>query len=77
MAGRNYGTMFMGYHYDSSMTHICYKLEVKDGPYFVDVAYHSKGQLIKQLERNGFKKEDMTLIRWDTNKASMQEVEIK
>jgi len=77
MAGRNYGTMSQGYHYDASMTNICYKLEVKDGPYFVDVAYHSKGQLIEQLVADGYKKEDMKLLRWDTNKASLQEVEIK
>lgn len=65
MAGRNFGTMFMGYYYDESKTNIGYNVVVEGdgGISFHNVAYHSKGQLIKRLIHNGYKAEDIKSIR--------------
>jgi hypothetical protein len=63
MAGRNYGTMFMGYHYDESKTNIGYDIWVEGGVAIHNVAYHSKGQLIEQLVHSGYKKEDIKTRR--------------
>jgi hypothetical protein len=61
MGARNYGTMFMGYHYDESRTNIGYDIWVEgDGGIGIhNVAYHSKGQLIQQMLRCGYKKESI------------------
>jgi hypothetical protein len=77
MAGKNYGTMSQGYYYDESMTNIHYNLNVTGGPCFIGVAYHSKGQLIQQLLADGYKKSDIQVERWDTNKASITNIEVK
>ena len=65
MAGRNYGTMFMGYHYDESRTNIGYTVWTNDmsGICFTNVAYHSKGQLIQQLVHSGYGKADIKVQR--------------
>ena len=63
MAGRNYGTMLMGYYYDESRTNIGYNVWVEDGISFHNVAYHSKGQLINQLIYSGYNKEDINIKR--------------
>lgn len=63
MAGTNYGTMFMGFHYDRSRTNIGYNVYVENDIYFDHVAYHSKGQLIRQLVHCGYKKEDIIVER--------------
>lgn len=77
MAGKNYGTMFMGYYYDESKTHISYNIQAEGGPSFHGVAHHSKGQLINQLVNDGYSKSEISMQRWDTNKASIQEIEVK
>jgi hypothetical protein len=64
MAGKNFGTMFMGYNYDESRTNIGYDLWVENGIAMNgiamhNVAYHSKGQLIKQLIQSGYTKESI------------------
>jgi hypothetical protein len=56
MAERNYGTMYMGYRYDESKTNIGYDIWVEEGIGIHNVAYHSKGQLIKQLIESGHDK---------------------
>jgi len=61
MAGRNYGTMNMGYHYDEAKV-TGYNVQV-GRLYFSNVAYHSKGQLIDQLVHDGYKKEDIEVER--------------
>lgn len=61
MAARNYGTMYMGYYYDMGKK-VGYNVEV-GRLYFSNVAYHSKGQLIDQLIRSGYKKEDIEVTR--------------
>ena len=58
MAGRNYGTMNQGYHYDQAKEGKGYDIEV-DRLYFANVAYHSKGQLKKHLVHDGYKLEDI------------------
>ena len=63
MAGRNFGTMFMGYYYDESKTDIGYNIFVEGKIAFHNVAYHSKGQLIKRLIHNGYKKALIQSIR--------------
>jgi hypothetical protein len=63
MGARNYGTMFMGYHYDESRTNIGYDIWVEGGIGIHNVAYHSKGQLIKQLIQSGHKKESIQINR--------------
>lgn len=63
MAGRNYGTMFMGYYYDESITKIGYNIFVEGGITFHNVAYHSKGWLISQLVHSGYKKEEINVER--------------
>jgi len=57
MATRNYGTYNMGYYYDEAKKRgydvsVC-RLHLSN------VAYHSKGQLILQLIRDGYKKSDI------------------
>jgi hypothetical protein len=59
MAGKNFGTMFMGYNYDESRTNIGYNIWVENGIAMHNVAYHSKGQLIKQLIQSGYTKESI------------------
>jgi hypothetical protein len=61
MGARNYGTMYMGYYYDESRTDIGYDIWVDgDGGIGIhNVAYHSKGQLIKQLIQSGYSKESI------------------
>lgn len=56
MSARNYGTMYMGYHYDESRTNIGYDLWVEGVIGIHNVAYHSKGQLVKQLIESGYDK---------------------
>lgn len=65
MAGRNFGTMFMGYYYDESRTNIGYNIWVEgECPIsFHNVAYHSKGQLIKQLIQSGYKVDEIQTRR--------------
>jgi hypothetical protein len=63
MAGRYYGTMFMGYYYDESKTKIGYKIFVEDGITFHNVAYHSRAWLINQLVHSGYKKEEIIVER--------------
>ena len=63
MAGRNYGTMFMGYYYDESRTKIGYNIFVEGGITFHNVAYHSKCWLISQLVHSGYKKEEINVER--------------
>lgn len=63
MAGRNYGTMFMGFHYDEGKTKIGYNVWVEGGIAIHNVAYHSKGQLIKQMVHCGYKKADIKVQR--------------
>jgi hypothetical protein len=63
MAGRNYRTMFMGYYYDESWTNIGYDVWIKDGIAFHNVAYHSKRQLIQQLVRDGYDKDEIKTRR--------------
>ena len=63
MAGRNYGTMFMGYYYDESRTKIGYKIFVEGGIAFHNVAYHSKTWLINQLVHSGYKKAEINVER--------------
>lgn len=63
MRGTNYGTMFMGFHYDESRTNIGYDIWVEGGIAIHNVAYHSKGQLIKQMLHCGYKKEDIQTRR--------------
>lgn len=67
MAGKNFGTMFMGYYYDESKTNIGYTVWVEDGICFTNVAYHSKGQLIQQLVKDGYKKADIQQQRIQYN----------
>ena len=57
MAARNFGTMTGGYYYDEGKK-VSYDITV-GSLYFGQVAYHSKGQLIEQLVRDGYKKEDI------------------
>ena len=57
MAGRNYGTMNMGYYYDEGKK-VGYNISVGN-QYFSNVAYYSKGQLIDQLVNDGYKREDI------------------
>ena len=57
MAGRNYGTMNQGYHYDEAKNK-GYDVQV-GSLHFGNVAYHSKGQLIDHLVHDGYKKEDI------------------
>lgn len=59
MAGRNYGTMNMGYYYDEAKKQ-GYNLSV-GRLYFSNVAYHSKGQLINQLVHDGYKKDEINV----------------
>jgi hypothetical protein len=54
---RNYGTMYQGYYYDEAKKQ-GYVVEV-GSLYFSNVAYHSKGQLIGQLVRDGYKKDEI------------------
>lgn len=63
MAGKNFGTMFMGYYYDESRTKIGYNIWVEGGIAFHNVAYHSKGWLIQQMVKSGYKKEDIQTQR--------------
>jgi hypothetical protein len=63
MAERNYGTMFMGYYYDESWTSIGYDVWVEDRISFHNVAYHSKRQLIVQLTRDGYDKNEIKVRR--------------
>jgi len=63
MAGKNYGTMFMGYYYDESWTDIGYDVYIEGGIAFHNVAYHSKRQLISQLTRDGYDKEEIQTRR--------------
>lgn len=65
MAGKNYGTMFMGYYFDESKTNIGYTVYVEGGICFTNVAYHSKGQLKKQLIADGYKKDSIKEQRYD------------
>ena len=57
MAGKNYGTMFMGYYYDESRTSIGYDVWIEDGVAFHNVAYHSRKFLINQLINDGYSKD--------------------
>lgn len=63
MGAKNYGTMFMGYYYDESKTDIGYNVWVEGEISFHNVAYHSKGQLIKQLIHCGYKIEEIQTRR--------------
>lgn len=74
MAGRNYGTMSQGYYYDESMTHIHYNVWVENGPSFIGVAYHSKGQLVEQLVKDNYDKSRIKVDRWDTKNSSINTV---
>ena len=64
MAGRNYGTMNQGYHYDEGKQ-IGYHVTAGN-LFFQTVAYHSKGQLIDQLVNDGYKREYIKVqrIKW-------------
>jgi len=53
----------MGFHYDESKTNIGYDIWVEGGIAIHNVAYHSKGQLIKQMLHCGYKKEDIQTRR--------------
>jgi hypothetical protein len=77
MAGRNYGTMSQGYYYDESKTDISYNIHVDNGPSFIGVAYHSKGQLITQLVKDNYDKSRIKMQRWDTKNAGIQDIEVK
>lgn len=63
MAGRHYGTMFMGYYYDESRTKIGYTISVEGNITFHNVAYHSRAWLISQLVHNGYKIEEINVER--------------
>ena len=57
MATRNYGTYNIGYYYEEAKKK---GYDVSVGRvHFSNVAYHSKGQLIQQLVRDGYKKSDI------------------
>jgi hypothetical protein len=55
--------MFMGFHYDESRTKIGYTIWVEGGICMTNVAYHSKGQLIKQMLHCGYKEADIKVQR--------------
>jgi hypothetical protein len=74
MAGRNYGTMFQGYYYDESKTHIHFNVWVDNGPSFIGVAYHSKGQLVEQLVNDKYDKKSIKVDRVDTRNHSVTRV---
>jgi hypothetical protein len=57
MAGKNYGTMNNGYHYDEAKVS-GYNIEIGN-LYFSNVAYHSKKQLKLQLIHWGYKLKDI------------------
>lgn len=63
MSAKNFGTMYMGYYYDESRTDIGYNVYIEDVIGIHNVAYHSKGQLIKQLIKDGHKKESIKTTR--------------
>lgn len=63
MAAKNFGTMYMGYYYDESRTDIGYNIFIEGAIGIHNVAYHSKGQLIKQLIKDGYKKESIKTTR--------------
>jgi hypothetical protein len=63
MKAKNFGTMYMGYYYDESRTDIGYNIFIEDVIGIHNVAYHSKGQLIKQLIQSGHKKESIQISR--------------
>jgi len=52
MGARNRSNMSQGFYYDMGKN-IGYNITVNN-LYFSDVAYHSKGQLIKQLVNSGY-----------------------
>lgn len=56
------GTMSFGYYYEMGKK-IGYDISVKNAYYFSHVSYHSKGQLIKQLKRDGFVDDDIEVIK--------------
>lgn len=56
-------TMFMGYHYEESRTNIGYDIWVEGGIAIHNVAYHSKRQLIIQLVRDGYNKDEIKTRR--------------
>lgn len=56
-------TMFMGYYYEESRTNIGYDIWVEDGIAIHNVAYHSKRQLITQLVRDGYNKNEIKTRR--------------
>lgn len=61
MAGKNYGTMNMGYYYDEGKK-VGFNFTV-GSLYFSNVAYHSKTFLTDQLVNDGYKKEDIEIQR--------------
>jgi hypothetical protein len=63
MEGKNYGTMFMGYYYDESWNGVGYDIYVEEEVSFRNVAYHSKRQLISQLARDGYDKNEIKIKR--------------
>ena len=56
-------TMFMGYYYEESWTNIGYDIWVEGGIHIHNVAYHSKRQLITQLVRSGYDKNEIQTRR--------------
>lgn len=56
-------TMFMGYYYEESWTNIGYDIWVEGGIAIHNVAYHSKRQLIAQLIRGGYDKNEIQIRR--------------
>ena len=56
-------TMFMGYYYDESRTDISYDVWVEGGIAIHNVAYRSKRQLIIQLVRDGYNKDEIKTRR--------------
>jgi hypothetical protein len=57
MRGQHYGTMNQGYYYDEAKKQ-GYTISVGN-LYFSNVSYHSKGQLIRQLTHDGYKKSEI------------------
>lgn len=76
MRGKNYGTMFNGYYYDESKTHIYLNIWVKDGPSFVGVAYHSKKFLVDQLLNDCYDKSRIRVERVDTKNRSVSYLQV-
>ena len=61
MQGRNYRNMYQGYYYDQGKA-VGYDVDI-GRLLFVNVAYYSKGQLIDQLVRDGYNRDEIKVTR--------------